>query len=103
MAPTSCRVGVASMDSQHKQWITLINRLYASITQGDAAKTVGTILKDLLDYTDYHFKAEEELMEKANLLRPSRRNGKLTSCSYRRAPTRCGVTKRATSRSPTIC
>jgi hemerythrin-like metal-binding protein len=58
-------VGVLTMDSQHKQLIGLINRLHSSLKRGEGASATGTILKELMQYTQYHFTAEEQLMEKA--------------------------------------
>lgn len=57
-------VGVADMDSQHKQLISMINDLYDAMQNQKAAETIGKILKRLIAYTKTHFAKEEEIMEK---------------------------------------
>jgi methyl-accepting chemotaxis protein len=59
-------VGVLTMDSHHQRLISLINRLHASLKQGDGSAITQGILKELMAYTLYHFQAEEELMAKCN-------------------------------------
>ena len=54
------------MDSHHQRLISLINRLHASLKQGDGTAITQGILKELMAYTLYHFQAEEELMAKCN-------------------------------------
>ena len=56
-------VGALSMDTQHKQLVALINRLHAALKRGEGSAATGEILKDLIRYTEYHFSAEEKLME----------------------------------------
>jgi len=58
-------VQVLSMDAQHKQLIGLINKLHAALKRGQGAAATGTILKELIQYTEYHFSAEEKLMDAA--------------------------------------
>ncbi len=59
-------VGVLNMDSQHKQLIGLINSLYAALKRGEGSAATGNILRELVQYTKYHFTAEEKLMEQAH-------------------------------------
>jgi hemerythrin-like metal-binding protein len=59
-------VGVLAMDSHHQKLISLINRLHAALKQGAGTTVAQGILKELMAYTQYHFKAEEELMAKCN-------------------------------------
>jgi hemerythrin-like metal-binding protein len=58
--------GVANMDAQHRQLINLINRLHSALKRGDGAVATEAVLKELLQYTEYHFAAEEDLMAQAN-------------------------------------
>lgn len=59
-------VNYEPLDNQHKKWIELFNRLYqAYISQSDS-KTVQMVLKDLVDYTVWHFDFENRMMEKYN-------------------------------------
>jgi hemerythrin len=60
----SYSVGVKEMDDQHKKLIDLINQLHDAMKTGQASKEAGTILKGLVDYTHYHFTAEEKYLEK---------------------------------------
>lgn len=53
-------VNVKSIDAQHKRLIELINFLHDSMKEGKAKGALGKILDDLANYTDYHFKTEEE-------------------------------------------
>jgi methyl-accepting chemotaxis protein len=57
-------VGVDGMDDQHKRFLVLINELHDSMKQGKGPDTLRNILDELARYTEYHFSAEEELMEK---------------------------------------
>ncbi len=54
------------IDSQHKKLAGMINDLFASFTEGKANEVVDKILNEMIDYTDYHFKAEEKYFEKYN-------------------------------------
>jgi len=59
-------VGVASMDAHHQKLVKLINKLHASLKGGESETATKTVLKELVSYTQYHFKAEEELMARNN-------------------------------------
>jgi methyl-accepting chemotaxis protein len=61
----SYSVGVVTMDVQHKQLIGLINKLHAAMKRKEGKIVTESILKELLQYTEYHFTAEEELMARA--------------------------------------
>lgn len=56
---------VSAMDAQHKQLIALINRLHSAMKQGKGKEATDEVLKELIRYTEYHFKEEEALMERA--------------------------------------
>ena len=55
-------VGVPEIDSQHRELINLLNRLFVSVVERDKDKTTIEILDALIDYTKTHFTLEEELM-----------------------------------------
>lgn len=59
-------VGVAIIDVQHKKLIELINLLHESMKQGKAEKIMNVIIRQLIDYTGYHFREEERLMAQIN-------------------------------------
>ena len=59
----SYSVGVDRMDNDNKRWIDIINR----VDEADkAGKSVQWVLEELRNYTEYHFKAEEERMKAAD-------------------------------------
>ncbi len=55
---------VKELDEQHKKLVSLINNLHDAMTKGKGKEIMGKILNELADYTDYHFKTEEKLLEK---------------------------------------
>lgn len=57
-------VGVGAMDRHHQRLFDLLNKLHDAMTEGKAATIVAGIIRELLDYTKYHFGEEEKLMEK---------------------------------------
>ena len=58
-------VSVSAMDDQHKRFFVLINELHQGLKQGKGADVLGGILSELARYTEYHFSAEEALLEQA--------------------------------------
>ena len=59
-------VGIDSVDSQHQQLVRLINRLDEVVALGEDHQTLLDTIKQLVDYTVYHFQHEETLMQNAN-------------------------------------
>ncbi len=57
-------VNIAEIDTQHKRLVDLINQLHDSMKEGKGKEALGKILKELTDYTVYHFSTEEKLFEK---------------------------------------
>ena len=57
-------VNVKEIDAHHKMLIEIINRLYQAMVDGVSDKVMKEVLVELIDYTKYHFSAEEEIMEK---------------------------------------
>lgn len=60
-------VGNATIDEQHQELFSLINRSYETIG-GDPIseyEALWTILSKLIDYTRFHFSEEEGMMERA--------------------------------------
>ncbi len=57
-------VGVGAIDADHRRLFGLFNHLRSmENTDKDASKIITKMLADLYEYTDYHFKREETLME----------------------------------------
>ncbi len=59
-------VNVAEIDKQHKKLIDIINSLSEAMKSGKGKDVIGKIIKQLADYTVYHFGHEEKLFEKYN-------------------------------------
>ena len=57
-------VGIESIDNDHKKLLNLINKLQASVHYHTGSTFEKQALDELIDYTRFHFKREEELMEK---------------------------------------
>lgn len=55
-------VGVTVFDNEHKQLVSLVNKLNHAVMTGSAKKTMEEILKSLVNYTKIHFKHEEDYM-----------------------------------------
>ncbi|WP_040567411.1 bacteriohemerythrin [Magnetospirillum molischianum] len=58
-------VGVPLMDLQHRTIIDMLNRLAGSLEAGTSAM-IEQGLDDLIEYTRFHFDAEERLMRSCN-------------------------------------
>lgn len=56
-------VGVPVLDADHKTLVGLINDLHRSVGDEEEYATLGSVLKALADYADYHFAREERVME----------------------------------------
>ena len=59
-------VGVPTLDAHHKKLINLINRLAdcLGVRSADSAATFAEILSEMFDYTQIHFRAEEDHMRR---------------------------------------
>lgn len=57
-------LGVVLVDKQHKVLIDYLNQLNEFVKNDNERWVIGHVLDGLLDYTKYHFKEEEELMDK---------------------------------------
>ena len=55
-------VGVQALDSQHKVLFDILNELHAAMISGQARQVTGPLLHKLLEYTDKHFTAEENML-----------------------------------------
>ena len=59
-------VGIESIDEDHKKLIGLINTLQTAVMYPSGETYERQALKEVVDYTIYHFKREEELMLEFN-------------------------------------
>ena len=56
-------VKIAKIDSQHKELIDIINRLFDAMKSGKAREVISQIMIQLQEYTVYHFSTEEYLLQ----------------------------------------
>lgn len=57
-------VGVKEFDDHHKVLFDIINKLSDAMSTGKGSKEVVNILDELIDYTEWHFSAEEIIFDK---------------------------------------
>lgn len=57
-------IGLKEIDDQHKVLVDIINRLYASFGSNNNKKEIKKNLKELVDYTVFHFGNEENYFKK---------------------------------------
>ena len=60
----SYTVQVREMDLQHKRLVNTLNQLHEAMAGGQSNAAMLRILCDLIQYTQQHFAAEEQLMQK---------------------------------------
>lgn len=53
--------GITLIDEQHKQLVGILNKLAAHLADRSNPITLNKVFDELVAYTDYHFKAEEEI------------------------------------------
>ena len=56
-------VKVNELDNQHKKIVGFINELHSAMRQAHGKDVLGKILKELTDYTVFHFSTEERIMK----------------------------------------
>jgi len=62
----SYSVSVRRLDEQHQKLFALINSLHDAMRQGKGQAAVQDTVRELATYTATHFRAEEEVLRKAN-------------------------------------
>jgi len=55
---------IASIDNQHKELFAIINKLYDIAESDDIFNDLKKVIKELHDYTEYHFSTEIEYLIK---------------------------------------
>ena len=58
----SFSVNNAEIDEQHKKLVSLINQLHEAMSQGKSRDSLSGIFNELVSYTKYHFKSEENYL-----------------------------------------
>lgn len=59
-------VGITRFDDDHKKLLGFINKLHEAMLDGKGKDVLDGIYQELIDYTRYHFSAEEQQMLEAN-------------------------------------
>ena len=59
-------VGISTFDGHHQKLIALINKLYVHMESGEGSDVLSNTLGELIDYTDYHFSAEQKAFHEYN-------------------------------------
>jgi len=54
-------VGIDSIDDQHKILFALIDKLQDAMSRGESRSVLGEVFQGLIDYTEQHFRNEEQL------------------------------------------
>jgi len=62
----SYSVRVAKCDEDHRKLFALINSLHDAMLAGKGALVVQKVVKELGDYAQFHFSAEERLLEQTH-------------------------------------
>ncbi len=54
------------IDAQHREWISIYNKLHSTLLNGTSDEVCAAshkTLKEMMDYAEYHFRLEKEYME----------------------------------------
>lgn len=54
--------GVTEFDGHHRHLVDLLNEVYRSAVDEDGPETMTRVTRELMEYTQYHFEAEERAM-----------------------------------------
>ncbi|MFO8068020.1 MAG: bacteriohemerythrin [Bacteroidales bacterium] len=64
--PTLYSINVDEFDQHHKNLVDLINLFHQKMMDGKGQEVLEKVFKELKDYTNYHFSAEERKMLATN-------------------------------------
>jgi hemerythrin len=59
-------VGSGILDRQHQTLFDLINKLYMSMSSGNSQNTASSVISELNEYAQTHFKEEERIMRESS-------------------------------------
>ena len=60
----SLSVGSTLMDDHHKRLFDIFNRIHEAMKAGRGGEVIQGILRELIDYTRYHFDEEEVMLQR---------------------------------------
>ncbi|MCB1909408.1 MAG: hemerythrin family protein [Rhodocyclaceae bacterium] len=58
----SMATGHMEIDAQHTVLLAILNRLHEAIQAGEGEAITAPVIRELIEYTRYHFRSEEALM-----------------------------------------
>ena len=58
------QLGIDLIDKQHAQFFEIMNRMFAAEVRCDSPELVEDVIDELAEYVSYHFRCEEELLER---------------------------------------
>jgi hemerythrin len=50
------------LDNHHKNLFAILNKMYDSCLPANSSECAASVIEELIEYTDYHFTAEEKYM-----------------------------------------
>ncbi|TCS61333.1 bacteriohemerythrin [Varunaivibrio sulfuroxidans] len=56
-------IGIPFVDTDHRVLVNLLNQLHSCVDQREELTVLDSVLSTLLEYTNYHFRREEKLLE----------------------------------------
>lgn len=59
-------IGIDVIDQQHKMWIDKLNEMASAVEKNLGTQKVAQTLQFLIEYTQFHFDAEEKYMKETN-------------------------------------
>jgi hemerythrin len=59
----SFSLNIPEIDNQHRQLVAFANELYDAMISAQGNEVIETVLKKLVEYTDYHFSTEERYFD----------------------------------------
>ena len=57
-------IGHPAIDADHRQLVDIVNQLHGAIVADTGRQIIGTVLSDLADYGNHHFRREEQYMRR---------------------------------------
>ncbi len=60
------KIGIDVIDQQHKMWFEKLNEMALAVEKNLGTQKIAQTLQFLIDYTNFHFEAEEKYMTETN-------------------------------------
>ena len=62
----SFEIGIEKIDAEHKKLVDIINDFYNVFASSQGHAEIGKVINELVNYTIFHFTAEEEMFKKSD-------------------------------------